>query len=452
MVESIWRAQVEIKEREHLQGDCQVETVVIGAGLAGILTAYFLQRHGHKVILLEAKRVCSGQTGNTTAKITSQHGMCYDRLIRKAGRERALGYACANEEAIRLYEQLIREEGIDCRFERKPAYLYTRRRSAVEELKKEAQAAKELGIKAHYVDGKEIKELPFSVAGAVCFENQAQFHPLAFVTALVNRLEIYEDTKVLSVNKHEILTNRGKVTAQNIVFAVHYPFLNVPGFYFLRQHQERSYVLALQGAGPITGMYYGIDEDGLSFRDTGHVLLLGGGGHRTGKIKCSCKSSREGYGFLRKMAGEYMPQAQELGAWSAQDCMPHDGIPFIGKYSIMRPYWYVASGFQKWGMTTAMIAARIIADQICGCHAAYEEVFTPQRFLFRAGIRNFLVDLGESVMGLGKGLFSQKKRRCPHMGCRLEWNGEEKSWDCPCHGSRFESSGELIDNPAQMDR
>ncbi|MBQ2804159.1 MAG: FAD-dependent oxidoreductase [Lachnospiraceae bacterium] len=452
-MESIWRATTTIEERKPLQAERNVHTVVIGAGMTGILTAYQLQRKGQEVIIVEAKEIASGQTGSTTAKLTSQHGMIYHKLIQRVGRERAKTYALANEEAIRIYEQMIRDEQIDCDFQTKPAYLYTLHPCKREKLKREAAAAASLGIKARYLEGDEITELPFQVQGAVCFERQAQFHPLKLLKHLAGKLEIYENTKVLAVRGHVVYTNRGKIKARHIVFATHYPITNIPGFYFLRQHQERSYVLALEGQKELSGMYYGIDEGGLSLRSVGNILLLGGGGHRTGKDEKKHRKgdNKVGYSYLRRMAQIYYKEASEKYVWAAQDCMSHDGIPFIGRYSVIRPYWYVATGFKKWGMTFAMLAAITISNQICGVYDPYKKLVCPQRFYTRASLRNLLVDIGESIKGLGKGVFSKSKRRCPHMGCRLEWNRQEKSWDCPCHGSRFDQRGELLDNPAQMD-
>lgn len=240
------------------------------------------------------------------------------------------------------------------------------------------------------------------------------------------------------------------IEADNIIFATHYPFLNVPGFYFLRQHQERSYVVALEGQevpDKLSGIYYSVDQGGLSLRSASGKLLLGGGSHRTGKKVCYCEMT--GFFYLREQAKKYYPDAMETAYWAAQDCMPHDGISFIGRYSLFRPYWYVATGFHKWGMTSSMVSAMVISDMICGEQNPYEEVFTPQRLLIRAGIKNFCVDVGESVAGLTKGLFGKKEMRCRHLGCHLTWNEEEQSWDCPCHGSRFDKEGKLIDNPAQ---
>lgn len=447
MKTSIWKEEVQIEERMSLPGDCGAEVVVIGAGMAGILTAYFLKQEGKKVIVLEADRIGSGQTGNTTAKITSQHGAVYEKMIWQLGLAKARLYATANEEAIAKYEELVKKLKIDCEFQRLPAYLYSTNDEKT--LKEEARAASLLGIRAHFM--KE-SELPFKTAGMVCFENQAQFHPLKFLKRVAEEVTVYEQTKVLSVKKHEVRTNRGTVFARQIVFATHYPITNVPGFYFLREHQERSYVLALENAKMLNGMYYSIDKNGLSFRMKGDKLLLGGGGHRTGAGEKKLKES--GYHFLKQQAEKLYPNAKEAARWSAQDCMSHDGLPFIGQYSKCRPYWYVASGFKKWGMTSAMISACILTDLICEKNNPYAKLFTPSRLLIRAGICEWIKDVGMSVKGLFLGAvhapFSKKAHRCPHMGCELCENKIEGSYDCPCHGSRFDKDGRLIDNPAQV--
>lgn len=487
-MEAIWKNTVQLPEREAIKGDTEVENLVIGGGMAGILIAYFLQRKGREVMVIEAKRVASGQTGNTTAKITAQHGLIYDKLIQKVSPEKAEQYARANRDAMKMYERIAEEEGIECHLEHLPAFLYTTEEEMVSELRREADAAKTLGIDARFVKGSRITELPFSVQAAVRFADQMQFHPLEFLAPIAKKLEIYENTKALKVREHLVYTNHGVVRAENIIFATHYPFVNAPGFYFLRQHQERSYVLALrerQGEGngwrstrdvevkndfesnsrripgekhwqdsTLAGMYYCVDRGGLSLRPYENLLLLGGGSHRTGKgvdvYDDKCENYGKGYAYLREKAKEYYPQLEECAAWAAQDCMPHDEVPFIGKYSVFRPYWYVATGFHKWGMTTSMIAALEISRQIVEGERLYGRTFAPQRLFLHAGIKNLFVDVWESMKGLWKGFWGEKERRCPHLGCELEWNEEEQSWDCPCHGSRFNRDGELLDNPAQM--
>ena len=486
------------------------DIIVIGAGLSGLLSAYYLQKEGMSVLVIEAGTVASGQTGRTTAKITSQHGLKYDKLIITVGMKKAWMYARANEDAILEYEKLIRDEGIDCDFKRAPAYLYTTETednqvmgydgnsseftwkktsgrfpaNSVEKLKREEDAAKQLGIKAVFTRE---TGLPFKVTGALRFDGQAMFSPLKFVESLVEKIEaasvlkvrvILENTKVLKIKGHRVVTEKGDFFGENIIMATHYPIRNFPGFYFLRQHQERSYVLELSGCKPLEGMYIGIDENGLSFRQFGNRLWLGGEGHRTGEHPFLS------YDCLSVTAHRYFPNCTETGRRSAQDCMPHDGIPFIGRYSIFTPHLYVITGFGKWGMTSSMIAAMVLRDELCGESNPYRKLFTPQRLNFRAGFINFMHDVGMSVKGLWKGAFGFPKdtaaslpkghggivsinrerfacyrdengelhkfsARCPHLGCELTWNPDEKSWDCPCHGSRFDVAGNLLDNPAK---
>ena len=440
-MESLWRKQTGKIIQRNVAGGKREEkshwdVIVVGAGLTGILTAYYLKEQGKSVLVLEAKEVALGQTERTTAKITSQHGLKYSKLIKDIGEEKARLYALANEEAIREYERLIHTLNIDCQFEKTAAYLYSTENATA--LQEEAKAAVRLGIDAFLTRE---TELPFPVKGAVCFRNQAQFSPLEFVKSLARELEIWEYTQVLRVKGNQVITKDKTLTADKIVMATHYPVKNVPGFYFLRQHQERSYVLALSGCEQIKGMYYGIDADGLSFRQADGLLLLGGSSRRTGENTCG-----RAYDYLVQSAKKYYPESQEEMRWAAQDCMPHDGVPFIGRYSVFTPDLYVATGFQKWGMTTAMIAAQLLRDELFGVESPYRELFSPQRMYVRAGYKSFIKDVGMSTKGLAKGVFTRP--RCSHMGCALVWNPEEKSWDCPCHGSRFEERGEVLDNPA----
>lgn len=448
-MESLWRKQTNMSaassDKQSTPDPGQInyhrDVIVIGAGMTGLLIAYYLKEEGKNVLVLEADVIASGQTERTTAKITSQHAVKYSKLIKKVGIDKARMYAQANELAIREYERLIQSKGIECQFERLTAYLYTLQEKAL--LEEEAKAALSLGINASFIKD---TELPFSVEAAVSFGNQAQFSPLEFIRHISAELDILEHTQVTSVKGNQVMTKNGTFSADKIVVATHYPLLNVPGFYFLRQHQERSYVLALSGCKKIEGMYYGIDQGGLSLRQAGDVLLLGGSGHRTGQNEYG-----GAYDTLLRAAKQYFPEGKEVTRWSAQDCMPHDGIPFIGKYSIFTPNLYVATGFQKWGMTTSMVAAMLLRDELCGIENPYRELFRPQRMNVRAGMGNLFIDIGMSVKGLVKGLCYrlQKKPYCAHMGCALTWNPDEKSWDCPCHGSRFEADGKLLDNPAK---
>ena len=478
MLESIWSKETKINDRDAFIGNSKADVVVIGAGMAGLLIARSLKKCGIDVVVLEADKIGSGQTKNTTAKITSQHGLFYDKLIKSVGKEKAERYAIANQKAILEYQKIIEEEKIDCDFERLPAYLYSTdffndikgykdgnivgsdkiqkdKNMGIEDLKKEVEASNSLGIRAEFETE---CELPFKVNGVAKFFGQAQFNPLKFIKCISDEITIYENSRVLCVKDHMVYTDRGDIWGDNIVFATHYPIVNIPGIYFIRQHQERSYVLALKNAQKLNGMYYGIEENGLSFRNSKDLLLLGGAGHRTGDnekfIKenvCKCGQELGTYEYLRKQAKEFYTDYEEVAHWSAQDCVTHDKIPFIGKYSYFRPYWYVATGFKKWGMTSSMVSAMIIRDEIMGNVSPYSEVFTPQRFNFKSSYKNLIKDMGISIKGLTKGHLTNKTPKCQHLGCALKWNDDEKTWECPCHGSRFDENGKLIDEPAQTD-
>ena len=447
-MESVWMENAEIRKREPLPGDMEVPAAVIGAGLAGILTAYYLKLAGIPAVVLEADRIGSGQTKNTTAKITSQHNLVYERIIRTFGSRMAEHYACANEAAVGEYERLIREKGIDCDFVRRPACLYSRKEAEL--LRREAEAAESLGIKAAF---RTDCELPFSVAGVTSFERQASFHPLRFLSKMAEEVEVYEKTKVMKVKDREIQTDKGVVTAEHIVFAAHFPFMNVPGFYFARMYQERSYVVALREAERPEGMYLGIDRGGLSFRACGSLLLLGGEGHRTGTGSGAGRGCR--YAALCDKARKIYPGCREALRWSAQDCMTLDGLPYIGRFSKRQPGWYVATGFGKWGMTSAMVSARILTALISGQSCPEADIFSPQRHFTAGAAKELAVHGAHTVKGFAKRLLPTRDEKivpnCPHMGCRLEWNPDEESYDCPCHGSRFDREGRLLDGPAQTD-
>ena len=440
---SLWWETCKIQERQTLEKDLETQVLVIGGGMAGILTAYQLQKSGKKVLVLEANRIGSGQTGNTTAKITSQHGLCYHGFLKKIGAEKARLYARANQAAIQEYENIIKTEQISCDFEKQSSFVYGKSRA---DLEAEAQAAAFLGLPASLV--RENLTLPFPVWGAVKFQNQAQFHPLKFLHALSEHLVIYEHSPVYKVEENTAYTKYGTVKAEQIIFTCHIPFLNFPGAYFARIHQERSYVLALEHGMKTNGMYIGSGEHGFSFRNYGPYLLLGGMGHRTGE-----DASLPKYQQLRNLAAKWFPKSKELCCWSAQDGITSDGIPYIGPYAKGKQNWYVAAGFQKWGMSTSMVAAMLLRDFILERENPWEAVFSPKRFS-TANLSFLCKEGGHSVKGLTRQLLADFQKTgkppvCPHLGCQLTWNPEEESWDCPCHGSRFDKHGNLLNGPAQ---
>ncbi|MDD6051716.1 MAG: FAD-dependent oxidoreductase [Clostridiales bacterium] len=434
---SIWQGSVRLPVFPPLSGDVTVPVAIIGGGMAGLLTAHCLQERGIDALVLEADTPGAGQTGRTTAKITSQHHLRYADLIDRLGMDAAALYARANEEAIAAYARMIEAGRICCGFTRCDAYLY----SSVESgpLLREEEAARSVGIAADFTRQ---TELPFPIAGALRFREQARFHPLKFLGAIAENLNIRAHSRVMAVEDDCIHTDRGTVRAEHIVFACHYPFINAPGWYFTRMHQERSYVLALKNTWLPRHMYLGVDEDGLSLRAAEGMLLLGGAGHRTGE-----NTGGGRYDLLRDAARTLVPGAQEVACWSAQDCVTVDRLPCIGQYAPSQPRWYVATGFAKWGMTTSMVAARVLSGMIAGDPPDYAEVFSPQRpVLTGENMKPLLNEAGHVLRSLVK---ATPAPRCTHLGCEMTWNPDEGSWDCPCHGSRFAGDGAVLDGPAQ---
>ena len=404
MMKSVWSESCNFGKREELNGDIRVDVLVIGAGIAGILTGYILSQRGRDVVLIEKDKITSGNTKNTTAKITSQHYLIYDKLISEFGEEKARKYAKANELAIKKYKEIIEERRIDCDFEEVPAFVYSL--NEVDLIKKEVEAAKRVGIDAEFVDK---INLPLDIKGAVKFNNQAQFNPLKFLVDITKELKIYENTRAIKVEDNIVETNKGKIIANEIVVATHYPIINVPGFYFMKMHQERSYVIALENAQKVDGMYIDYESNGYSFRD--------------------------------------------------------------------------ATGFNKWGMTSSMVSAMIISDLITQQENDFSEIFSPHRFDLSLSIKNVAKDMATTAknfiaqkvyipsseiehiknghggivkydgqkVGVYKdddGKIFTVSPKCSHLGCELHWNADESTWDCPCHGSRFDYKGNLIDSPA----
>lgn len=431
---SIWSDTANIPHFEPLQQDIQTDVLIIGGGMAGILCAHELTLRGEDYVLVEADRLGSGITKNTTAKITSQHGLIYDQLIRRFGIEKARMYLEANQNASEEYRRLCQQ--IDCDFTEQDAFVYSL--DDREKIEKELSALEKLGFAAEF---RRQLPLPFRVAGAVKFPKQAQFHPLKFLAAIAPKLNIYEHTRVKELitcsGYTTATTDRGTIKAKKIIVCTHFPFLNKHGSYFLKMYQHRSYVIALENAPDINGMYLDEAEKGMSFRNYQNLLLIGGGDHRTGK---------QGGNWLElsDFAKHHYPDAREKYRWATQDCMTLDGVPYIGQYSKNTPNLYVATGFNKWGMTSSMAAAKLLADMVTQKSNPYAPVFSPSRTILRPQLA---VNAFEAVTNL----LTISGKRCPHMGCALKWNPQEHSWDCPCHGSRFSKDGKLIDNPSTGD-
>ena len=427
---SVWSDNADLPRFEQLKGDLKTDVLIIGGGLAGILCAYELKNRGVDYALCEAGEITCGITKNTTAKLTSQHGLIYNKLVKQFGFERAKLYLQANEAALSRYRQLC--ANIDCNFEKQASFVYSldNRRK----LEKELDTLSKIGFPAELCNS---VPLPLKTVGAVRFPDQAQFDPLLFVSSIVKGLNIYEHTKIRELIGTDAVSENGRIKAEKIIVATHFPFINKHGSYFLKMYQSRSYVIALGNAQSVDGMYVDEADKGMSFRNYKDLLLLGGGGHRTGK-------AGGGWTELESFAKSNYPGAQEKYRWATQDCMTLDGVPYIGRYSKRTPTMYVATGFNKWGMTSSMVSAMLLADMITGKDNPYAEVFSPSRTILRPQLA---VNAAEATLNL----LTPSKKRCPHLGCALKWNKQERSWDCPCHGSRFEESGKLIDNPAAGD-
>jgi len=411
-----------------LEGERICDVLVIGGGMCGILIAHMLRQAGTHPVVVEAKTVGSGVTQNTTAKITAQHGLIYADLIRRIGTEQARLYYAANTQAISRYRLLAAQ--FPCDFEEQTAHVYsTNDRRALE---RETEAYQKLGLPATIVES---PPLPLRTVGALRMENQAQFHPLKLLYALATGVEVYEDTFVHKIEENTAYTSAGKIQAEHIVLATHYPLVNVPGLYFLKLYQHRSYVLALKGAAPLDGMYLDERQNGFSFRNYGDLLFVGGGDHKTGK-------SGGGYAELEAFVQEAYSFATPKYRWATQDCMSLDKVPYIGRHRTGARNLYVASGFNKWGMTGSMVAAELLAGLIVHGKHEWETLFSPQRSMLTGQLFS---NLGAAIVGL----CSIGGPRCAHMGCKLYWNAVEKSWDCACHGSRFAQGGDLIQNPAK---
>ena len=427
---SIWTETEKLPRFPALRGDLHTDVLVIGGGMCGLLCAYFLKQAGVDCTVVEANRIAGGVTCNTTAKITALHGLIYSRLAQKAGFEVAGKYLYANRQALQDFAKIAKEA--DCDFLQQTAYTYSLH--SRDKIEKEFSVLQRLGA------APEIKyqsPLPIVFAAAVGLPEQAQFHPLKFIRHICKTLKIYEHTRITEFTPDHVLYEGGKIKAKKIIVATHFPMLNKHGMYFLKLYQHRSYVLALENAKKPDGMYVDESDKGLSFRQHGDYLLLGGGGARTGK-KCG------NWAELEAFRDQHYPESKIRYRWATQDCMSLDGLPLIGFYVPRTPNLYVATGFNKWGMTTSMVAANILTDAICGKQNDYADIFDPDRTIWKPQLA---VNGFETLTNF----IYPTVKRCPHLGCALKWNQQEHSWDCSCHGSRFDAHGKLLNNPANRD-
>jgi len=491
---SYWIESMKGQGYQALKSDLIVDVLIIGGGITGITTAYLLQKEGLKVVVVDADKILSATTGHTTGKITIQHGLIYDKLKMQFGEEQARIYAEANMAGLQLIQDLIKEHNIDCDFIMQNSYVYTQSESYIQQLQDEVKTAQELGIKAEYLD---TVPLPFKVQGAVCFLDQAMFHPRKYLLALSNIINnkeqcIYEVTRALDIehnpvgNKNLIiaLEDGRKIYSNYAVIASHFPFYDGFGMYFARMYASRSYVLAVKTKQTFQeGMYISAEDPKRSLRYTPingeKILLAAGEHHNTGQDS----NTMVHYEALRDFVEQNYGINEILYRWSSQDLTTLDDVPYIGPIVQGKPNIFVATGFKKWGITTGSMAAILIRDLIVKKESPWLELFTPSRFVVNPSLRNLVKEGAMVAKEFIKGKFSAVPETsedleidtakvisfegnkigaykdeiggihfvdttCRHMGCEVQWNNAERSWDCPCHGSRYDINGNVIEGPA----
>ncbi|KNE20312.1 FAD-dependent oxidoreductase [Virgibacillus pantothenticus] len=491
--QSYWRDTSKLKEFPSLDTSIHTEVGVVGGGITGITTAYLLTKQNVKVTLIDANPILKGTTGHTTAKITAQHGLIYDELIQHFGLEQATLYYKAMDGAKQFIENTIKELQIKCDYYHDDAFIYTNSDQWKNDLEKEKAAYDQLGIKSELLEAMPL-QLPMKLA--LQMQNQAHFHPLKYLTALLekslkNGLTVYENTVAVDIDHNHtspvIVTKEGhRITCNHIISASHFPFYDRDSFYFTRMYAERAYVLGMQATQKYPGgMYINAESPTRSVRSTKwdgkELWLISGENHKTGQGK----PTHEHFKSLQAFAEENFTVASYDYRWSAQDLTTLDKVPYIGYLKKSTPNILVATGFRKWGMTNGTAAANILTDLIMQVTNEYAELFEPSRFKADPSIKKFVqtnTDVAKQMIqgkldntnnqfdleqlktdqatvtrinGKRSGVYKDIENQihivdttCTHLKCEVEWNSGERTWDCPCHGSRFSYTGEVINGPA----
>lgn len=491
---SLWLCNdFNIKKFESLNNDVFCDVCIIGAGIFGLTCGYYLSKLGFKVTIIEKSDIARKTTGHTTAKITSQHGLFYTYLVDTYGEQFAKDYLLANEQAIENIKDIVDTEHINCDFEHQSSFVFSTDISDVSKLKREVDCVNSIGFPANFVTK---TGLPFEVVGAVQFKNQAQFNPIKYVNGLCdcivrNNGQIYTNSTVYDVKKDGDLFSTfsvgGTIKSKFVVLASHYPFINFPGMYFFKMYQSSSYVIGVDTKKTLfNGMYITSSSPTFSFRTANFngkkILLLGGCDHKTG----TPVTYKDSYLALENYAKQLYPNCEVLFRWDTRDCITLDKIPYIGLFSSTMDNFYVGTGFNKWGMTSSNVAANIVCDMISGKSNRFAYVFDSTRVnpvKNRTEVKNMLsesvnslalkklkdsnvsfdsipfnsgavIEVNNQKVGVYKdtsGNVFAVKPVCTHLGCLLSWNDADKTWDCPCHGSRFDFMGKNLYDPAFKD-
>lgn len=462
------------KITKRLNDNISADVCVIGGGMTGLLIAYTLKKSGAKVVVLEKDRLFCGESARTTAKITTIHGMKYAKMIKNSGFDTAKNYYLAALDGMNYLVDTVLELRSDCDLKKMPFVLYSMTDS--EKILSEYAALSRLNVRCNLT--KKVN-LPFSVENAISVENAYIFNPVAFMNALSQELDIYTETKAVKVIGEKVICETGNVSANHIIVSTHYPFINSLGLYFTKMHQEKSYAAVFESVPEFREMYYCGEGGGYAFRPFEDKLIVSGNSHRTGQNAGEDKLSS----LISDVKG-YYPKAKLVASWSAQDCMPPDKIPYIGRYSKFSSSLYVATGFGKWGMTSSATAALIIDGIISKHKRPYTNIFSPFRKIHSQGRRQIInqtklsgKELIQSISyvpvrevkdiprnsadivrieGKRVGVYRDEKGNlhysraiCGHLGCPLTFNCGTKSWDCACHGSSYDVDGNIISNPCK---
>ncbi|WP_066295752.1 FAD-dependent oxidoreductase [Bacillus sp. FJAT-29937] len=489
--ESYWR-EAPLPSFGKLTEHTSVDIAIVGGGITGITAGSLLVKEGLKVAILEAGNILTGTTGHTTAKLTAQHGLIYDEFINHFGLERAKLYYEAEMGAIDFVRSQVQDKQIDCDFSDQRAIMYATSDQYAKKLETEMDAYEKLGI-----NGNLENSIPFNIniKSALAMNNQAQFHPVKYLNTLLQDFVdaggiVYENTTAVDIgeNDHPVVITRDghRVKCKQVIVASHYPFIDIMGFYFARIYANRSYVLGIKTNTDFPeGMYISADEPTRSLRYTpfngDKLILVGGESHKTGQGINTMKH----YEALESFAEEVFGITEFAYRWSAQDLITLDKLPYIGRIKANKPNILVATGFRKWGMTNGTAAAMLLKDIIIGKENPYEELFSPSRFQadpslkkvisINADVAGHLIkgklavdakeldeienDEGAVVMINGEraGAYRDKEGNihlvntsCTHMGCETEWNDGDRTWDCPCHGSRYNYDGEVLNGPTKL--
>ncbi|HXI13113.1 MAG TPA: FAD-dependent oxidoreductase [Thermoanaerobaculia bacterium] len=488
--ESIWISTAPGSGFPSLDRDLTVDVVIVGGGITGITAATILKKAGKRVAVLELGSIAAAETGHTTAHLTEAIDAGYKTLSSDFGSEGAALIAEGSRDAISFIEELSIRERIDCGFERLPAFIYSETERDVAMLREEADASARAGVAAAFVSS---APLPFPTKGAIRFENQAQFHPRQYLVPLAQRIvgdgsHVFERSGAVDFKDGspcEVKTERGKVTADAIFVAAHVPVNDLVAI-FTKIAAYRSYAIAVEVSSPLTPCLFWDTEDPYHYIRSystaqRNTLIIGGEDHKTGMEK----DTEEPFRKLEEYARSRFEVTKIVNRWSGQIIEPHDGLPFTGRNPMSKNI-YVATGYAGQGMTFGTLSGMVVADLILGRENKYaklldatrvkpvaaakdyiaENVDFPKRFIldriFRANVEGHSVE--EITAGEGK-IISVKGRKvaiyrdesgqldalspvCPHMKCDVAWNSHEKSWDCPCHGSRFTCGGRVINGPA----